>query len=106
MGFRLTRNKRISTFHQAMNRVHALGLPAHIKARIVNFFFNVGLYHGGEVGGFALYHGGEVGGFAVQGMTDLPSNARRALGKGANASFCPFGAHGPWGLNRRSAGLR
>eukprot|EP00971_Amphidinium_carterae_P098485 1947818-Amphidinium_carterae.1 len=25
--------KRISTFHQSMNRVRALGLPAHVKAR-------------------------------------------------------------------------
>eukprot|EP00971_Amphidinium_carterae_P291571 5788215-Amphidinium_carterae.1 len=42
--------KRIRTFEQSMHRVRALGLPAHVKARIVKPLHSVGLY-GAEVGG-------------------------------------------------------
>eukprot|EP00971_Amphidinium_carterae_P050543 995367-Amphidinium_carterae.1 len=42
--------KRIRTFEQSMHRVRGLGLPAHVKARIVKSLHSVGLY-GAEVGG-------------------------------------------------------
>eukprot|EP00971_Amphidinium_carterae_P090327 1788671-Amphidinium_carterae.1 len=54
-----------------MNRVRGLGLPAHVKARIVKPFHSVGLY------------GAEVGGIPKTGMTKLRTSARKALGKGA-----------------------
>eukprot|EP00971_Amphidinium_carterae_P079217 1567344-Amphidinium_carterae.1 len=54
-----------------MNRVHGLGLPAHVKARIVKSLHSVGL------------HGAEVGGIPKSGMTKLCTSARKALGKGA-----------------------
>eukprot|EP00971_Amphidinium_carterae_P347286 6489211-Amphidinium_carterae.1 len=36
--------KRIRTFEQSMQRVRGLGLPAHVKARIVKSLHSVGLY--------------------------------------------------------------
>eukprot|EP00971_Amphidinium_carterae_P098365 1945908-Amphidinium_carterae.1 len=36
--------KNINTFHQTMNRVRALGLPAYARARIVKSLFSAGLY--------------------------------------------------------------
>eukprot|EP00971_Amphidinium_carterae_P245380 4872872-Amphidinium_carterae.1 len=64
--------KRISTFHQLMNRVLALGLPAHVKGRSAKSLHNVGLY------------GAKVGSITTHGMSDLRISARRALGKGAS----------------------
>eukprot|EP00971_Amphidinium_carterae_P078893 1560939-Amphidinium_carterae.1 len=63
--------KRIRTFEQSMHRVRALGLPAHVKARIVKSLHSVGLYCA------------EVGGIPKSGMTKLRTAARKALGKGA-----------------------
>eukprot|EP00971_Amphidinium_carterae_P125172 2480265-Amphidinium_carterae.1 len=54
-----------------MHRVRGLGLPAHVKARIVKSLHSVGLY------------GTEVGGIPKSGMTKLRTCARQALGKGA-----------------------
>eukprot|EP00971_Amphidinium_carterae_P288670 5731951-Amphidinium_carterae.1 len=54
-----------------MSRVRGLGLPAHVKARIVKSLHSVGFY------------GAEVGGIPQQGMTKLRASAKRALGKGA-----------------------
>eukprot|EP00971_Amphidinium_carterae_P219691 4361838-Amphidinium_carterae.1 len=47
--------KRISTFHQAVNRAPALGpsLPAHAKARIVKALYSLGLC-GAEVSGMPV----------------------------------------------------
>eukprot|EP00971_Amphidinium_carterae_P033839 666490-Amphidinium_carterae.1 len=59
----------ISTFHQSTNRVRALGLPAHINARIVKSLHSIGL------------HSAEVGGIAGRGMSDLRPSASRTLGK-------------------------
>eukprot|EP00971_Amphidinium_carterae_P220714 4381901-Amphidinium_carterae.1 len=64
--------KRVRTFEQSMNRVRSLGLPAHVKARIVKSLHSVGLY------------GAEVGGITKTAMTKLRTCARKALGKGAN----------------------
>eukprot|EP00971_Amphidinium_carterae_P240171 4768536-Amphidinium_carterae.1 len=63
--------KRVRTFEQSMNRVGGLGLPAHVKARIVKSLHSVGLY------------GAEVGGIPKTGMTKIRTCARKALGKGA-----------------------
>eukprot|EP00971_Amphidinium_carterae_P031394 618361-Amphidinium_carterae.2 len=49
---------RISTVHQSMNRVLALGLPAHVKS---------GLY------------GAKVGGITVHGQSDLRTSARSSF---------------------------
>eukprot|EP00971_Amphidinium_carterae_P205425 4076908-Amphidinium_carterae.1 len=54
-----------------MNRVRGLGLPAHVKARIVKSLHSVGLY------------GAEVGGIPKSGMNKLHMSARKAFGKGA-----------------------
>eukprot|EP00971_Amphidinium_carterae_P094132 1863137-Amphidinium_carterae.1 len=64
--------KRLRTFQQSMNRVHALGLAAHVKARVAKSLHSVRLY------------GAEVGGIIVQGMSELRASARWALGKGAS----------------------
>eukprot|EP00971_Amphidinium_carterae_P323162 6422355-Amphidinium_carterae.1 len=65
--------KRISTFHQSMNRVRALDLLAHV----------VGLY------------GADVGCITAQGMSDHRICARHAPGKGASLRrSATFGAHG------------
>eukprot|EP00971_Amphidinium_carterae_P327378 6458705-Amphidinium_carterae.2 len=48
--------------------MRALGLPAHVKARIVKSLFSVGLY------------GAEVAGISDQHMKDLRASARGALG--------------------------
>eukprot|EP00971_Amphidinium_carterae_P143197 2837097-Amphidinium_carterae.1 len=64
--------KRVRTFEQSMNRVRSLGLPAHVKARIVKSLHSVGLY------------GAEVGGITKTAMTKLRTSARKALGKGAD----------------------
>eukprot|EP00971_Amphidinium_carterae_P076191 1504955-Amphidinium_carterae.3 len=53
-----------------MTRARALGLPAHVKAKIVKSLRSVGLY------------GSEVGGIPAQGMAKLRASARRGLGKG------------------------
>eukprot|EP00971_Amphidinium_carterae_P200384 3976547-Amphidinium_carterae.1 len=63
--------KRIRTFEQSMHRVRGLGLPAHVKARIVKSLHSTGLY------------GAEVGGIPKTGMTKIRTGARKALGKGA-----------------------
>eukprot|EP00971_Amphidinium_carterae_P028110 553409-Amphidinium_carterae.1 len=63
--------KRVRTFEQSMKRVRGLGLPAHVKARIVKSLHSVGLY------------GAEVGGMPKSGMTKIRTCARKALGKGA-----------------------
>eukprot|EP00971_Amphidinium_carterae_P038784 762431-Amphidinium_carterae.1 len=54
-----------------MNRVRGLGVPAHVKARIVKSLHSVGLY------------GAEVGSIPKLGMNKLRTNARKALGRGA-----------------------
>eukprot|EP00971_Amphidinium_carterae_P012427 244734-Amphidinium_carterae.2 len=48
----LVEQKRISSFRVSMTRTRALGLPAHVKARITKSLFSVGLY-GAEVGGMS-----------------------------------------------------
>eukprot|EP00971_Amphidinium_carterae_P004954 99326-Amphidinium_carterae.2 len=53
-----------------MHRVRGLGLPAHVKARIVKSLHSVGLY------------GAEVGGIPKSGMTRIRTAARKAC-KGA-----------------------
>eukprot|EP00971_Amphidinium_carterae_P330466 6463512-Amphidinium_carterae.1 len=55
-----------------MTRSRALGLPAHVKARIVKSLFCVGPY------------GAEVGGMSDQHMKDLRASARGTLGKVAS----------------------
>eukprot|EP00971_Amphidinium_carterae_P231900 4602229-Amphidinium_carterae.1 len=75
-----------------MNKVRALGLPAHIKARIVKSLQSVGLY------------GAEVGGIIVHGMTDFRSSSWQ--GSQLEEVFCPLGADGPWGNHLRSARAR
>eukprot|EP00971_Amphidinium_carterae_P162809 3227885-Amphidinium_carterae.1 len=55
-----------------MNRMRALGLPAHVKARIVKSLHSAG------------FSGAEVGCITAQGMSDLRTSTRRALGKGAS----------------------
>eukprot|EP00971_Amphidinium_carterae_P247275 4910729-Amphidinium_carterae.2 len=54
-----------------MHRVRGLGLPAHVKARIVTSLHGVGLYSA------------EVGGIPKSCMIKIRTCARRALGKGA-----------------------
>eukprot|EP00971_Amphidinium_carterae_P080178 1586568-Amphidinium_carterae.1 len=54
-----------------MNRVRGLGLPAHVKARIVKSLHSVGRY------------GAEVGGITKTSMSKVRTCARKALGKGA-----------------------
>eukprot|EP00971_Amphidinium_carterae_P225389 4470556-Amphidinium_carterae.1 len=54
-----------------MHRVRGLGLPAHVKARIVKSLHSVGLC------------GAEVGGIPKSSMTKIRTCARKALGKGA-----------------------
>eukprot|EP00971_Amphidinium_carterae_P009877 194744-Amphidinium_carterae.1 len=63
--------RRISSYKVSMYRTRALGLPVHVKARIVKSLFSVGL------------HGAEVGGMSEQRMKDLSAAARRAIGKGS-----------------------
>eukprot|EP00971_Amphidinium_carterae_P253439 5031636-Amphidinium_carterae.1 len=68
-----------------MNRVRGLGLPAHVKPRIVKSLHSVGLY------------GAEVGGIPTTGMTKIRTCARKALGKGAGlrrSAPLEFMAHG------------
>eukprot|EP00971_Amphidinium_carterae_P025836 509668-Amphidinium_carterae.1 len=80
-----------------MSRTHALGLPAHVKARIVKSLFSVDLY------------GAEVGGMSDQHMKDLRASARGALGKGASlrrSAALELLAHGaPTGDSRVAADL-
>eukprot|EP00971_Amphidinium_carterae_P238849 4741451-Amphidinium_carterae.2 len=64
--------KRISSFRASMHRTRALGLPAHVKARIAKSLFSVGLYVA------------EVGGISDQHIKDFRASARGALGKGAS----------------------
>eukprot|EP00971_Amphidinium_carterae_P265559 5268159-Amphidinium_carterae.1 len=89
--------KRISSFRVSMTSTHALGLPAHVKAIIVKFFFSAGLY------------GAEVGGISDQRMKDLRASARGALGKGAllrRSAVLELMAHGgPFGDPRVAADL-
>eukprot|EP00971_Amphidinium_carterae_P156165 3096150-Amphidinium_carterae.4 len=55
-----------------VRRTRALGLPAHVKTRIVKSLFSFGFY------------GAEVGGISDQHVKDLRASARGALGKGAS----------------------
>eukprot|EP00971_Amphidinium_carterae_P334511 6469833-Amphidinium_carterae.2 len=57
-----------------MNRVRALGLPAHVKTRIAKSFHSV----------WALWSRNGLGGLTAQGVSDLCASAARALGKGAS----------------------
>eukprot|EP00971_Amphidinium_carterae_P202791 4024199-Amphidinium_carterae.1 len=54
-----------------MKGVRGLGLPAHVKARIVKSHHSVGLY------------GAEAGDITKRSMTKVRTCARKALGKGA-----------------------
>eukprot|EP00971_Amphidinium_carterae_P272307 5404196-Amphidinium_carterae.1 len=76
-----------------MHRVRGLGLPAHVKARIVQSLHSVGL------------HGAEVGGIPKTGMTKIRTCARKALGKGAGlkrSAPLELMAHGGPAADRRS----
>eukprot|EP00971_Amphidinium_carterae_P055680 1097796-Amphidinium_carterae.1 len=87
--------KRISSFRASMYRTRALGLPAHVKARIVKSLFSVGLY------------GAEAGGISDQHMKDLRASARGALGKGASlrrSAALESGANVSWRAFWRPSG--
>eukprot|EP00971_Amphidinium_carterae_P324100 6440840-Amphidinium_carterae.1 len=73
---------KVRTFEQSMNRVRGLGLPAQVKARIVNSLHSVGLY------------GAEVGGIPKSGMTKLRTSARKAKGPGFGGPPLELMAHG------------
>eukprot|EP00971_Amphidinium_carterae_P240580 4776157-Amphidinium_carterae.8 len=65
-------------FRMSMSRTRALGLPAHVKARIVKSLCRVGLY------------GAEVGGMSEQSIKHLRASARGALGKGVRCGDLQF----------------
>eukprot|EP00971_Amphidinium_carterae_P345729 6486845-Amphidinium_carterae.2 len=52
LGRNPVQQRRTSSFRVSISRTRALGLPAHVKARIVKSLFSVGLY-GAEVGGMS-----------------------------------------------------
>eukprot|EP00971_Amphidinium_carterae_P109134 2161083-Amphidinium_carterae.1 len=89
--------KRISSFRVSMTRTRALGLPAHVNARIINSLFSGGL------------SGAEVSGISDQHMNDLRASARGVLGKGASlrrSAALELVAHGgPSGDPRVAADL-
>eukprot|EP00971_Amphidinium_carterae_P239985 4764261-Amphidinium_carterae.1 len=79
------RNPR--TYEQSMTRVRALGLPAHVKARIAKSLHSVGLY------------GAEVGGIPAQGMAKLCQRQMCAWEGSGPAQVC----HPWWACCRPSS---
>eukprot|EP00971_Amphidinium_carterae_P081681 1616009-Amphidinium_carterae.2 len=66
--------ERIGSFRPSMYRTRALGLPAHVKGRLVKSLFSVGFN--------CMVR--KLVAFPTQHMKDLRASARGALGKGAS----------------------
>eukprot|EP00971_Amphidinium_carterae_P257518 5111744-Amphidinium_carterae.1 len=60
-----------------MSRVRGLGLPAHVKARIVMSLHSVGLY------------GAEMGDIPKSGMTKLRTSASKLWQRSGTQEVCP-----------------